>query len=90
MDLYYEAKIPFVNLILGDEIPVVTLNNTISVTIPQESQNGQKIRIKGKGMPKLGSPEEKGDLFVVLIPTFPRDLTEQQKKLLQKFKDSQI
>ena len=90
LDLYYEAKIPFVNLILGDEIPVVTLNNTISVTIPQESQNGQKIRIKGKGMPKLGSPEEKGDLFVVLIPTFPRDLTEQQKKLLQKFKDSQI
>ena len=90
LDLYYEAKIPFVNLILGDEIPVVTLNNTISVTIPKESQNGQKIRIKGKGMPKLGSPEEKGDLFVVLIPTFPRDLTEQQKKLLQKFKDSQI
>ena len=90
LDLYYEAKIPFVNLILGDEIPVVTLNNTISVTIPQESQNGQKIRIKGKGMPKLGSPEEKGDLFVVLIPTFPRDLTEQQKKLLQKFRDSQI
>lgn len=88
LDLYYEAELPFVNLMLGDEIQVETLDNPIKVQVPAKSQNGQKIRIKGKGMPKLGSTEVKGDLFVILRPTFPSDLTEQQKELLQKFKDS--
>lgn len=89
LDLYYEAELPFVNLMLGDEIQVETLDNPIKVQVPTKSQNGQKIRIQGKGMPKLGSTEVKGDLFVILRPTFPSDLTEQQKELLQKFKDSQ-
>jgi DnaJ-class molecular chaperone len=86
-DLYTEVEVPFEDAILGGEAEVNTLNSKVNLKVPAESQNGQRIRLAGQGMPKLGSPDTKGDLYVTLRPTLPKSLTDEQKELLKTFKE---
>ena len=59
-DLYLEAHVPLDDAALGGEVELITINGTGRLKIPVGSRNGQKIRLKGKGMPSLGSPGTKG------------------------------
>lgn len=87
-DLYTDADIPFEQCILGGETQVRTLDGrTIWVKIPANSQNGQNIRLRGQGMPRLGSPDTKGDLYVTVRPQMPRSLTEEQRELIVKLQE---
>ncbi len=86
-DLYTEVEVPFEDAILGGEVPVQTLKGRVMLKVPPESQNGQKVRLAGLGMPKLGSPEVKGDMYVILRPVLPRNLTEQQRELVRKLRE---
>ena len=86
-DLYVELEVPFVDAILGGEVEVQTLKGKISLKIPPESQNGQRIRLAGQGMLVLGNAETKGDLFVILRLSLPKNLTDEQRRLLESFKE---
>jgi curved DNA-binding protein len=54
--------------------------------VPEESQNGQKIRLAGQGMPKLGAPDARGDLYVAVRPVMPRNLTDEERELIRRLK----
>ena len=82
-DLYLELDVPFLEAILGGEREVQTLRGKVQLKIPAESQNGQKIRLTGQGMPNLGSPQTSGDLYVTLRPTLPKGLAEEERELLR-------
>ena len=87
-DLYSEVPVPFEDAILGGEAEVTTIEGRqVWVKIPSESQNGQRIRLRGQGMPKLDSPDERGDLFVTMRPTLPKDLSEEEIDLIREFKE---
>lgn len=86
-DLDMEVELPFHDAILGGETEVQTLNGRLNLKVPPESQNGQRIRLSGRGMPKAGSKEARGDLYVILRPALPKDLTEDEKKLIGQFKE---
>ncbi|MDP6422043.1 MAG: J domain-containing protein [SAR202 cluster bacterium] len=87
-NLYTEAKIPFEDVILGGEAETTTLDGRrIRVRVPANSQNGQSIRLRGQGMPKLGSPDTRGDLFVALRPELPTELTDEMTELILKIKE---
>ena len=87
-DLYTDADIPFEQCILGGEAQVRTLDDrTIWVKIPANSQNGQNIRLRGQGMPRLGSPETRGDLYVTVRPQMPKSLTDEQRELIEKLQE---
>ena len=62
---------------LGADIAVPTLDGTVKLRIPAGAENGQQLRVRGRGLPK-GKAGERGDFFVVLhvqLPTAPsRDL----------------
>lgn len=65
---------------LGAKIPVETLDGAVTLTVPRGSQNGKRLRLRGKGMPdKQGAS---GDLFVELEIRVPTTLTEEEEKLL--------
>ena len=85
--LYMETKIPLEDIILGTNIEIQTLNGRVNLKVPPESQNGQRIRLSGQGMPKLGAPQDKGDLYVILRPTLPENITDEEKDLVKKFKE---
>jgi DnaJ-class molecular chaperone len=63
-DLYVKVPIPVTTAVLGGEAEVRTLGGkTVRLRIPPLTQNGQVFRLKGYGMPKVGKPDETGDLY---------------------------
>ncbi len=69
---------------LGTKVTVPTLAGKISLTIPAGARSGQKMRLKGRGLPgKLA-----GDQFVVLQIQTPPATSDSQKVLYRKMADS--
>jgi curved DNA-binding protein len=68
--------------VLGGMISVGTLDGSVEMKLPASVQNGQKLRLRGKGLPKRN--EGNGDLFVRIEVTIPKHLTEKQKVLWEE------
>lgn len=84
-DLITRMEIPFTTLALGGEIDVETIDDkTLSVKVPAGTQVGEKLRVRGHGMPgrRAGSY---GDLYIDVAIRIPTKLTEKQKKALADF-----
>lgn len=69
---------------LGSKISTPTLGGMVDLTIPEGSQTGQKLRLKGRGLP--GNPA--GDQFVLLKVYVPKPKNEAEKQLYQKMAES--
>lgn len=87
-DLLVDAEVPFEVAALGGEAEVATMTGRILLKIPSGSGTGRKIRLSGRGMPMVGSPERRGDLIVTVRPTVPGDLTDDQRELLETYRRS--
>ena len=85
-DLYVDIEVPFEDAILGGDIQLKTLQTTVRLKIPPESQNGQKIRLTGLGMPNSNNTKVKGDLYVTLRPTLIKNLTDEEKDVIVNLK----
>ena len=86
-DLYLDLSLPLVDAVLGSEQEAPTIKGKVMLTVPPESQNGQMFRLKGQGMPHLGRPEQRGDLFATLKIMLPTNLTEQERDLFGRLKE---
>lgn len=84
-DLYMDLPVSPWEAALGAEVPVKTLGGTFSLKVPPGSQSGQKLRLRGKGMPnpKGGA----GDLYAVLKIVVPKRLSREEKALFEKLKE---
>ena len=51
--------------------------------IPETTQNGQVFRLKGHGMPAVGKPDDRGDLYATVDVQLPRSLTTEQRDALR-------
>ncbi|MDF1822644.1 MAG: DnaJ C-terminal domain-containing protein [Alcanivoracaceae bacterium] len=71
-------------LALGAKVEVPTLTGAIQMRIPAHSQNGQKLRIPGKGLPGKAGP---GDLFAVLKVVMPAKTDEDVDQLWEQLAD---
>lgn len=67
---------------LGVKVQVETLSGKVILRVPKGSQNGQSLRLRGKGMSKKDGTY--GDLLAILEVRLPKKLTEQEEKLLQE------
>ena len=85
-DLYLDVAAPIDDAALGGDVEVATMNGKVQLKLPAGSQNGQRIRLKGKGMPKLGEPGEKGDLFVVVRPRLPERIGEGEREAFERLR----
>ena len=88
LDITQHCKIPLVDMILGGEHRVtIPSGDAISINIPPYSQTGQKLRIKGGGLPNLKAPEkEVGNLYLRLMPVLPKEHDEQASGLYNAMK----
>lgn len=74
-DIYVDLPVTPWEAALGEKIPVPTLSGKVELKIPANSQSGQKLRIKGHGLP--GSPV--GDQYVILRIVIPPAVTDKEK-----------
>jgi curved DNA-binding protein len=70
-DLRTELPLTLTEAMLGAEVPVRTPTGTVKLRVRPNTQNGQEIRLKGRGLPKRGS-SEKGDLVVTTKVVLPK------------------
>lgn len=83
-DLHMELKVDLYTALLGGVARLETPGGVLELTIPPESQPDQTIRLAGRGMPYLRSPEKRGDLYVRLAVQLPRNLSHEEKTLFQQ------
>lgn len=84
-DLYARVPIAMTTAALGGEFEVPTLDGArAKVKVPSGTQPGQRVRLKGKGMPVLRS-KDIGDLYVQLDIETPQNLSKRQRELLEEF-----
>jgi len=84
-DLYAEVSVPLVTAILGGEIVLPTLDGSLSLKIPPETQNGKVFRLAGKGMPQLGNANF-GNMLAKVNVVLPTNLTEEEKRLFERLR----
>ncbi len=86
-DVICEVPITFVHATLGAEIEVPTLEGKVKLKIPPGTQSHKILRLKNKGLARLGS-YGRGDQLVRVIVEVPSKITPEQKELLKLFSES--
>ena len=82
-DLHCAVPISYSQAVLGAEIEIPTLDGPHKLRVPDGTQSGTVLRVKGKGVPVLNS-RGKGDLYVALKVHTPTKLSKRQKELLHE------
>jgi curved DNA-binding protein len=70
---------------LGARVRVPTLDETVSLNVPPGSQSGQKLRLRGKGLPR--TEDTRGDMFVEIRIVVPETLSDEERDLLRKLQE---
>jgi molecular chaperone DnaJ len=83
LNLFCEIPVNFTTLALGGEIQVPTLDGAEHVKVPEGTQTGTTLRLRGKGMPEVGG-RGKGDLLATVQVQTPRKLTKDQRQLIEQ------
>ncbi len=79
-DLHTEVSVDLYTAVLGGETRVTTPDGDVVLTIPSGTQPGQSFRLNGRGMPRLRTPDQRGDLFAKIKVQIPRHLTPEQRR----------
>ncbi len=82
-DLHTRVALPVTTAVLGGEAQVPTITGSVRLKIPEGTQNGQVFRLKGHGMPQVGKPDERGDLYAAIDVQLPRALTTEERQHYQ-------
>ena len=85
-DLHVSVPVDLYTAVLGGEVEVPTVNGAVMLTIPAGTQNGRQFRLRGKGMPHLGQPEQQGDLYARVRVRLPERLTSHQRDLFKELR----
>lgn len=88
-DLYATAPLDVYTAVLGGETTIDTLSGKVKLKVKSETQNGTKVRLKGKGFPVYKKEGQSGDLYITYSIQIPTGLNEEQKALYKKLADSQ-
>jgi len=86
-DVLVEIPIDFATATLGGVVDVPTVTGRTKMKIPEGTQNGTILRLKGKGIPSLRGGQ-RGDQLVKIFIEIPTDLNKQQKGLLNGYAEA--
>ena len=82
-----DVEVPLYDAILGGEVRVPTMTGGVMLTIPPETQGGRVFRLRGKGMPRLGSPYQSGDLLARVEVIIPTDLSAEENRHFEQLRN---
>jgi molecular chaperone DnaJ len=83
VNLFCEVAVNFTTVALGGEIQVPTLDGPENVKVPEGTQTGTTLRLRGKGMPDVNG-RGRGDLFATVQVQTPKKLNREQRHLMEQ------
>ena len=88
-DLLTTEDIDLYTAVIGGDVTIETLSGKVNLKVKPETQQGTRVRLKGKGFPVYKKEGEFGDLFVTYNVKLPVNLSEKEKQLFQELRDLQ-
>lgn len=85
-NVYITQNVPYTTAILGGEARFDTLYGPVQCKVPAGSQSGSRLRLKNKGIVSMKNKNVYGDEYVILQIAVPKEISPQEKELLQKLK----
>lgn len=83
-DLYRNVPLDLYKAVLGGEETIDTLSGKVKMKIAPETQNGTRVRLKGKGFPVYKKEGDFGDLYITYDVQLPKHLTAKEKELFEQ------
>jgi len=80
-DLYLDVALDLYKAVLGGDLVINTLSGKVKLKVKPETQNGTKVKLKGKGMPIYKKEGEFGDLYIRYQIKIPTKLSAKEKEL---------
>ena len=87
-DLYHLVKLDLYTAVLGGEVTIETLTGKVKIKVKPETQNGTRVKLKGKGLPVYKKESEAGDFYVTYDIQIPVNLKDEQRKLFEELAKS--
>ena len=87
-NLHLEVPVDIFTAIAGGEIRIPSLERPLILKIPPRTNANRSFRLRGKGMPHLGDPKTRGDLFALVRLVLPDPLTEQEVNSIRELASS--
>lgn len=88
-DIYIELPLTITEAVLGAKKEIPTLYGNVDLTIPAGTQNGDKMRLRGKGVENVNS-KRKGDMYVITKIIIPEKITREQKKIFEELNETDL
>ncbi len=87
-NLHVRVNLPMVQAALGAQIKVdgILEDEVVGVRVPEGTQNGQILRVKGYGMPRLRR-DSRGDLLIHVTVDIPKKLSKREREILEELAD---
>ena len=86
-DIYSTIPISFAKAVLGGPVRIKTVDGEVEYEVKPGTQSDTKVRLRGKGMPDVRNKNVRGDHYITLVVTVPKDLTKEQKEALKAYDD---
>jgi len=86
-DIIRDLETNFVDMILGTQIELDSLYGKVKLKVPPKSKPESVLRVNEYGIPNMNT-HNKGDMYVVLKPKFPSELSDVQTKILKEYKQT--
>lgn len=84
-DLYTQTHVDLFTALLGGEVEIQTLTGTLKLKIKHGTQNGSKLRLKGKGYPVYKQEGQYGDLYAEITVDLPSRLSDKEQELVREW-----
>ena len=89
-NLYFTVNLDLYTAILGGEITVDTFDGKVKLKVMPGTQNGTKVKLKGKGFPVYKKEGVFGDLYISYQIVIPTELSEKEKELFEELSKLKI
>ncbi|MCM5662698.1 DnaJ C-terminal domain-containing protein [Galbibacter mesophilus] len=89
-NLYKTEEIELTTAVLGGEITTETFDGKVKLKVAPGTQNGQQVKLKGKGFPVYKKEGDFGDLFITYQVKLPKTLNDKQKALFEELKQENL
>ncbi len=86
-NLYTTETIDLYTAILGGDVTVDTFDGKVKLKVKPETQNGTKVKLKGKGFPVYKKEGQHGDLYITYDIVMPTNLSSKEKELFTELKN---
>jgi curved DNA-binding protein len=85
--LHVSTRVDLFTMLLGGGVQINLLDGKkLTLTIPAGTQNGKVFRVTQQGMPQLGKPDQRGDLYVTAEAELPTNLSTDERALVEQLR----